>query len=77
MTTNGNSPAGRLRALEILWQADGRCQRCHGYPRRFVYQDSETGEQWEETMPADGCPDCGEPIAFTRVYVLDQDPDEP
>ncbi len=57
----------RLSRLELVWRAPV-CPTCLGKPSRIVTVDLDTDEMISESMPADGCPRCGEPVH--REYVL-------
>lgn len=61
----------RIDRLEATWHSGNQCPTCHGYPRRLVLEDADSGNVLNETMPACGCPSCGRPVAFTRVYLLE------
>lgn len=68
--------AERLRKLEVVYQASQKCPRCHGAPTRVVYEDPETREQWNESMPESGCLECGAPPFNELVIVLEDDGNE-
>ncbi len=58
MSTNGSRP-GRIDRLERIWPT-GECPVCRDRPRRLATVDAATGETLSETMPASGCPACGQ-----------------
>lgn len=63
----------RLARLELIHAAPTTCPTCHDHPFRVVYVDENTDEVLEESMPASGCPTCGQPIDHELVIVLDAD----
>jgi hypothetical protein len=59
----------RLVVLEARNHARDMCRRCFNYPVRMTSHAEATGALISETLPPDGCPDCGRPIKHTRPYV--------
>lgn len=55
MSTNGHTPAGRIRKLETIYKAERKCPTCGGAPTRVAFLHDD---HVEENMPPSGCPRC-------------------
>lgn len=62
----------RLDRLETYFGDGGRCDVCRNRPVRVVTIDGATDTVTSETMPADGCPACGRPVA-AELHIVGMD----
>ena len=66
-----SSMNGRITRLEHYLKP-AACRVCYGKPSRVVTIDPVTDEQLSESLPADGCPECGTAVFREYRVVADE-----